>query len=176
MIAVIDFGSQYTQLIAKSLRRQGFATQVFSALAEAAEVLAAKPQGIIFSGSPLSVGSAYDPKEAYYKCEVPVLGLCFGYQNIAKHFGGQVEESSRREYGPAIVKVEQSSDSLLTGLKSEFRVWMSHGDSVTQLPRGAELLLSSKGHTAGFVLPDKKNLGLAIFIPRFPIRILEMLF
>lgn len=155
MLAVIDFGSQYTQLIAKSLRSQGFATQVYSALAAAETVLATKPKGIIFSGSPLSVGSKYDPKEEYYSCGVPLLGLCFGYQNIAKHFNGKVEEASRREYGPAAVKIEKTNDPLLDGVAEKFRAWMSHGDSVTQLPDGAELLLSSSGHTAGFVIPDK---------------------
>src|ERR1700712_2616650 len=101
MLCILDFGSQYTQLIARRLRGQGFSTQVLSGQLRAAEVLAHRPDGIILSGSPASVGSSIDPDPALLATGVPLLGLCFGYQFIASQLGGRVEAATHREYGAA---------------------------------------------------------------------------
>ena len=162
MICVLDFGSQYTQLIARRLRGQGFSTEVLPGRLRAAEVLAHKPDGIVLSGSPSSVGGAADPDPALLEAGVPVLGLCFGYQFIASQLGGRVAPSAHREYGAAQVRrtAAGKTDPLTARISPVTQVWMSHGDSVTALPLGAALLLESAGRPAGFSIPSKKLWGL----------------
>src|SRR5580704_16785036 len=136
-IIVLDFGGQYTQLIARRIREQ----QVFSAIlpctANLADVRAYQPAGIILSGSPCSV---YDPAApicdpAVLSLGVPVLGICYGLQWIAHTLGGKVERGDRREYGPAEVDLRDGS-ALFTGLPRRLKIWMSHGDHVLSLPPG----------------------------------------
>jgi GMP synthase (glutamine-hydrolysing) len=154
MIWVLDFGSQYTQLIAKRLRRLGFETEVHAGTlkpADAPKNLA----GVILSGSPLSVGSSWDPDPAWLKVACPILGLCFGYQWIARTLGARVLSQSLREYGPAeVVKSttlkHPAGIRLLDSFPERARVWMSHGDSVGELPPGFESILSSGIALAGF--------------------------
>ena len=99
MIAVLDFGSQYTQLIARRLRSQGFATEVLSGQTDARTLAqrTPRPDGIILSGSPASVGQGHDPDPAILDLGIPILGLCFGYQWLAKVLGGQVVCATHRE-------------------------------------------------------------------------------
>jgi GMP synthase (glutamine-hydrolysing) len=162
MLCILDFGSQYTQLIARRLRGQGFSTEVLSGQLRAAEVLARRPSGIILSGSPASVGSHVDPDPALLSCGVPLLGLCFGYQYIASQLGGRVEASTHREYGAAQIEKTAAgrTDPLTARLSPRTQAWMSHGDSVVELPPGAVLLLSSAGKPAGFSLPQRQLWGL----------------
>ena len=96
MIAVLDFGSQYTQLIAKRLRHLGFDTQVLSGKTKSTEVPAGT-RGVILSGSPNSVGQGFDPDAGFTSFDKPLLGLCFGYQWLAHVLGGKVESSQHRE-------------------------------------------------------------------------------
>ena len=133
-IAVIDFGGQYAHLIATKVRRLKVLAEI---LQPEDPVEAFAPyKGIIFSGSPAL--SAYDEDSAYDKAlfglPVPILGFCFGHQEIAKHYGGQVEHT-QREYGPAILKI-QGQSPIFRGLDAQETVWMSHGDTVTVLPPG----------------------------------------
>ncbi len=156
MITVLDFGSQYTQLIARRLRSQGYSTEVLSGTTRA-EALAARrplPDGIILSGSPASVGQGSDPDPALLDLGIPILGLCFGYQWLAQVLGGQVAASAHREYGAAIVQKTAAGklDPLTARLSPTTPVWMSHGDSVVALPAGASLLLTSAGKPAAFSL------------------------
>ena len=136
-IVVLDFGGQYTQLIARRIREQ----QVFSAIlpctASIDEIRAQEPVGIVLSGGPSSV---YD-KDAPY-CDpktldlgVSVLGICYGMQWLVRTLGGKVERADRREYGPAQLHVEHES-KLFTGLPANLKVWESHGDHVVGLPAG----------------------------------------
>ena len=159
MIYVLDFGSQYTQLIAKKLRYLGFAAEVHPGNISAATLKAQslRPKGIIFSGSPASVGTGHDPDAEILSLGIPVLGLCFGYQFLAHHFGGKVEASAHREYGSATVAktADGRLDLLTQGLGDTSAVWMSHGDSVTELPPNSQLLLSSGGKPAAFRMRDK---------------------
>src|SRR5579883_3391338 len=139
-IIVLDFGGQYTQLIARRIREQ----QVFSAIlpctASLAELRAYEPAGVILSGSPASV---YDP--AAPVCDpgvlalgVPVLGICYGLQWIAHTLGGRVERAERREYGPAEIDLRDGS-TLFVGLPRRLKIWMSHGDHVRSLPEGFQI-------------------------------------
>ena len=137
-IVVLDFGGQYTQLIARRVREQ----QVFSAILPCTtsleEIGKLEAAGIILSGGPSSV---YD--EGAPKCDpgvlamgIPVLGICYGMQWIAKVLGGKVEPVERREYGPAQLNVEKSASDLLGGFPGTLKIWNSHGDSVLGLPPG----------------------------------------
>ncbi len=159
MIAILDFGSQYTQLIAKRLRRLGYQAQVLSGLSTAAD-LKKDPtlSGIIFSGSPASVGTTVLPDEKILDIGVPLLGICFGYQWLASHFKGRVESGTHREYGAALVQHTEHGkhDPLTRSLSENASVWMSHGDSVVEIPPGAKRILESRGKPAAFSLADKK--------------------
>ncbi len=163
MIAVLDFGSQYTQLIARRLRSQGFATEVLSGQTDARTLAqrTPRPDGIILSGSPASVGQGHDPDPAILDLGIPILGLCFGYQWLAKVLGGQVVCATHREYGAAQVQKTPAgrSDLLTAKLSPKTQVWMSHGDSVVALPAGATLLLESNGKPSAFRVETSSGPG-----------------
>ncbi|MBU6375897.1 MAG: gamma-glutamyl-gamma-aminobutyrate hydrolase family protein, partial [Bdellovibrionales bacterium] len=162
MIAIVDFGSQYTQLIAKRFRRLGFQAQVFpsktTVQALHQEFPNGKLQGIVLSGSPSSVGTGVDPDASLLEMNLPILAICFGYQFIARHFGGKVEASTHREYGQGWVDRVPGVEAgpFLSGISERFRVWMSHGDSVVAVPEGAEVFLRSEGKIAAFWMPKKQ--------------------
>ncbi len=136
-IVVLDFGGQYTQLIARRIREQ----QVFSAIlpctASVEEIRALEPVGIVLSGGPSSVYDATapvcDPK--VLQLDVPVLGICYGMQWMAHTLGGKVEPAERREYGRAEIAIENGS-KLFAGIPSCFKIWNSHGDHVVGVPAG----------------------------------------
>jgi len=136
-IVVLDFGGQYTQLIARRIREQ----QVFSAIlpctARIEEIRALEPAGIVLSGGPSSVYDATapvcDPK--VLQLDIPVLGICYGMQWLAHTLGGKVEPAERREYGRAELAVEKSS-KLFGDCPDRFTIWNSHGDHVVGLPEG----------------------------------------
>jgi GMP synthase (glutamine-hydrolysing) len=136
-IVVLDFGGQYTQLIARRIREQ----QVFSAIlpctASPAEIRALEPAGIVLSGGPSSVYDANAPKcdPQVLAMGVPVLGICYGLQWITHTLGGKVMPAEHREYGPMQLEVSDSS-GLLQGLPEKLRVWNSHGDHVHAVPDG----------------------------------------
>lgn len=155
MIGIVDFGSQYTRLILKSLRSLGVNAKLYPASVSAQSLSSENLQGIVFSGSPASVGEM-GLDEHIFDIKLPKLAICFGYQMVAKKYGGKVEEQSSREYGRSVVIRSQESfkDSLLEGIPSESIVWMSHGDSVTALPTGAVSLLTSDNKPAAFVIPE----------------------
>jgi GMP synthase (glutamine-hydrolysing) len=138
-VVVLDFGGQYTQLIARRIREQ----QVFSAIvpctASLEEIHAYQPAGIILSGGPSSVYDADAPKcdPAVLGAGIPVLGICYGMQWIAKTLGGTVEPAGRREYGRAEFAAEaRENGELFRGLPGRLRIWNSHGDNVLALPPG----------------------------------------
>jgi len=139
-IIVLDFGGQYTQLIARRIRE----LQVFSAIlpctAKLEEIRAYEPVGIILSGSPCSVYDAAAPicDARVLSLGVPVLGICYGLQWISHTLGGKVERAERREYGPAEVDLRDGS-ALFAGLPRRLKIWMSHGDHVRALPPGFQV-------------------------------------
>src|SRR5580693_5940459 len=136
-IVVLDFGGQYTQLIARRIREQ----QVFSAIlpctAKLDLIREFEPAGIVLSGGPCSVYDADAPPcdPGILALGLPVLGICYGLQWIAHALGGEVKRADRREYGPAEVEFRDGS-ALFAGLPSRMKIWMSHGDNVLRLPAG----------------------------------------
>jgi GMP synthase (glutamine-hydrolysing) len=143
-LAILDFGSQYTQLIARRVREAHVYCELFPWDAPPEEVLALKPRGFIFSGGPASVYAAGAPRLPDYVLaqSVPVLGICYGMQLLAHRLGGRVAPAARREYGPAEVTLT-ADVPLLFPLASDPRVWMSHGDRIEAVPPGFEVLAHS---------------------------------
>jgi GMP synthase (glutamine-hydrolysing) len=145
-ILVVDFGGQYTQLIARRVREVGVYSEILPYDASPEEIRAFAPTGIILSGGPESVGEAGSPQigDALLEESVPVLGICYGMQALAAKLGGAVATADHREYGYAEVRLT-GDDPLLKGLSAnpQLKVWMSHGDRVERLPQGFQAIGSS---------------------------------
>ncbi|MBC8125130.1 MAG: glutamine-hydrolyzing GMP synthase, partial [Candidatus Kapabacteria bacterium] len=138
-IIILDFGSQYTQLIARKVREVGVYAEIHPYSISRLELAALHPMGIILSGGPSSVYSddAPIPEFDVFSMGVPVLGICYGLQLVAFQLGGVVDKAARREFGRATLEVDDASD-LLNGVSSTSQVWMSHGDHITTIPPGFE--------------------------------------
>ena len=149
-IVILDFGSQYTQLIARRIREFNVFSVVLPCTVSLDEVRALKPKGIILSGGPSSVydtdAPAADP--AVLAMGAPVLGICYGLQFITHHLGGKVEPAPAREYGHAQVSVVAETP-LFRGLPQTLDVWMSHGDEAKALPEGFRLTAKTSNAVAG---------------------------
>jgi GMP synthase (glutamine-hydrolysing) len=138
-ILILDFGSQYTQLIARRVRESNVYCEILPFDTPKELILAREPKGIILSGGPASVYDPDAPKLSYslldlFRC--PVLGICYGLQVIASELGGEVRPSSNREYGYARLIVTDQNSPLFKGLPAEMDVWMSHGDHIVSVPEG----------------------------------------
>lgn len=139
LVLILDFGSQYTQLIARRVREQGVYCEIHPFHLSVDEIAAKKPKGVILSGGPSSVTDEDAPRVAadfYDKVQAPILGICYGMQMVAVDLGGRNEPAARREYGHAKVKVLSGATKLFNELPFELDAWMSHGDHVTELPAG----------------------------------------
>lgn len=139
LILILDFGSQYTQLIARRVREQGVYCEIVPFHLSMEQILEKNPKGVILSGGPNSVYEADAPQissEFYALINAPVLGICYGMQLLAKDLRGTVSPSERREYGHAKLKRLSGKTELFEGLPEILDVWMSHGDHVTALPEG----------------------------------------
>ena len=136
-IVILDFGGQYTQLIARRVRELHVFSAILPGHAPWAEIAALEPAGVILSGGPSSVyePAAPHPDPAVYSSGLPVLGICYGLQLMVHHLGGQVRNAPRREFGRAEARLDAASP-LLRGLGEREAVWMSHGDEALQLPDG----------------------------------------
>ncbi|HVA65643.1 MAG TPA: glutamine-hydrolyzing GMP synthase [Elusimicrobiota bacterium] len=136
-IVILDFGSQYTFLIARALRELEIPADILPGTAPAEKILALAPRGLVFSGGPDSVGrrGAPRPDPALFKSRLPILGICYGMQLLADETGGRVAPAPRREYGSAEVEV-LAGCPIFKGLPPSFRAWMSHGDEVAGLSNG----------------------------------------
>jgi GMP synthase (glutamine-hydrolysing) len=136
-IVVLDFGSQYTQLIARRVRQIGVYCEIVPYWTRARDLKKMDPAGIILSGGPSSVyeKGAPLPDKRLFDLELPVLGICYGFQAMTKMFGGRVEGEPEEEYGPSIAEIT-GKHPLVGGLRKRLRVWMSHADRVTRPPRG----------------------------------------
>ena len=137
-VAVIDFGSQYAQLIARRVREHHVYCELIPHDAPIERLKALNPKGFILSGGPSSVYAPDAPliPQSVLDSGKPILGICYGMQALAYQLGGEVEPGLRREYGPAVVRVTDPPAAIFRGLPSEFGVWMSHGDVVRRLPPG----------------------------------------
>jgi GMP synthase (glutamine-hydrolysing) len=136
-IIILDFGSQYTQLIARRIREIGVYCKIFPFSTPVAELRKHAPQGVILSGGPYSVYDRDAPKLSEDFSELfgcPVLGICYGFQLLSANFGGEVKPSPNREYGHARLTILDPDSPLFVGLPPEIDVWLSHGDYVTSLP------------------------------------------
>lgn len=154
-ILILDFGSQYTQLIARRIREQHVYCEIHPFWSEI--VIDEAVKGIVLSGSPASVHDvdAPQPKFNPLTCGVPVLAVCYGAQWVAATYGGEVGKSAHREYGRAQLKVHATNHLLFDGMDQEQQVWMSHGDTITKLPEGASLIASTESVAiAAYMLSD----------------------
>ncbi len=145
-VIILDFGSQYTQLIARRVRELGVYSEILPYNAPLEKILALQPKALIFSGGPASVYAKFAPvpDARLYTLNLPILGICYGLQVIAKHFGGKVELAKAREYGRANLIIKQDGKAnLLFKQVPNSTVWMSHADKVTVLPAGFDVIAES---------------------------------
>src|SRR5216117_1407822 len=145
-VVILDFGSQYTQVIARRIRECQVYSEIVRFDTPAAEIAALKPNGIILSGGPASVYDKGAPRidTEIFSLNIPVLGICYGLMLMAHHLGGQVVFTGRREYGPGMLRIRNGS-GLFEGLGNQLDVWNSHGDEVTALPEGFRVVGSTEG-------------------------------
>lgn len=139
-VVILDFGSQYTQLIARKVREAQVYCEILPYLSEPDKYLEPEVKGVILSGGPASItatGAPHLPESFFELVEVPVLGICYGLQAITERLGGRVGRAERKEYGPATLEVLDDAD-LFFGLEARTPVWMSHGDRVEEPPAGFE--------------------------------------
>lgn len=159
-VLVVDFGAQYAQLIARRVREAGFYSEVIPHTATAAEIEQRKPLALVLSGGPASVYSAESPslQPGVLDLDLPVFGICYGFQVMTQVLGGTVEKTGKREYGRT--QLDVSGGVLHQGLPAEHDVWMSHGDSVSEAPQGFTVTATTAGApVAAFENLDGKMAG-----------------
>jgi GMP synthase (glutamine-hydrolysing) len=148
-IIILDFGSQYTQLIARRVRELNVYCEIQPF--NAPIVINSLLKGIVLSGSPSSVRDQHAPIPDLksVKGKVPILGICYGAQYLSHSFGGEVAPSESREYGRASLEISDPNSKLLTGIANGSQVWMSHGDTIVKLPHGYQIIGNTKDVTIG---------------------------
>jgi GMP synthase (glutamine-hydrolysing) len=157
-IVILDFGSQYTQLIARRIREQNVFSVVLPCNASVAEIQSHHPIGLILSGGPCSVYDADAPSAdpGMLSLGLPILGICYGLQFLTHHLGGKVRPADKREYGPAQVSLVPGEEGpLFAGLPASLDVWMSHGDEALELPPGFTLTARTANAVAGMANPSR---------------------
>ena len=166
-IIVLDFGSQYTQLIARRLRELSVYSEVWPPHTPAEKIRARQPIGIILSGGPRSVSDAGAPQcdPAVFNLGVPVLGICYGMQLMAHALGGRVEPAPQREFGHATVSIGAASCALFTDVPGEIRVWASHGDFVSAAPAGFAVVATSANAPVAAMQHASRGLYAILFHP-----------
>lgn len=159
LILILDFGSQYTQLIARRVREQGVYCEIHPFDLPVEEIVAKDPKGVILSGGPSSVtdeGAPRVPADFYVRVNAPILGICYGMQLVAADLGGTIEPAHRREYGHAKLKVLSGETRIFDELPFELDVWMSHGDHVTSLPHGFHVTATTGDVITAFENGDRQ--------------------
>jgi GMP synthase (glutamine-hydrolysing) len=168
-VLIVDFGSQVTQLIARRVREEGVYSEIVP-FQKAAEAFAAmQPRGVILSGGPASVTEHVSPRapQAIFEAGVPVLGICYGEQTMAAQLGGEVEGGHHREFGRAEVEVTREA-ALFEGVwekGQKYPVWMSHGDRVTRLPEGFEVIGISQNAPFAAIADERRKFYAVQFHP-----------
>ena len=170
MIVVLDFGSQYSELIARRIRETQVYSEVISYRTTVAELRQLNPKGIILSGGPSSV---YDDNAPHcdpqiWQLGIPILGVCYGMQLMVKHLGGEVVRAERGEYGKASLLIDDPTD-LLTNVEDRTTMWMSHGDSCTTLPSGFDVLAHTENTACAAIADHERvvgNVDLAVQVGR----------
>ncbi|WP_036660253.1 glutamine-hydrolyzing GMP synthase [Paenisporosarcina sp. FSL H8-0542] len=165
-IVVLDFGSQYNQLITRRIREFGVYSELHPHTVTAEDIKSMNATGIIFSGGPNSVydANAFHIDQAIFDLNIPILGICYGMQLMSQHFGGKVEKASHREYGKAEISVVKES-TLFHDLPKEQIVWMSHGDHVTVAPEGFEVIATSPSCAVAAIADESRGLYAVQFHP-----------
>jgi GMP synthase (glutamine-hydrolysing) len=159
MIAILDFGSQYSELIARRIRETQVYSEVLSYRTTAEQLRQLNPKGIILSGGPNSVYDKNAPQcdPQIWHLGIPVLGVCYGMQLMVQQLGGQVERAKHAEYGKAALFISDATD-LLSNVTDGSTMWMSHGDSCTKLPDGFEILAHTNNTPCGAIAHPEKQL------------------
>ena len=159
-ILVLDFGSQYNQLITRRIRDFGIYSELLSHKLSAEEIKEMHPKGIIFSGGPNSVYAkdAFKVDPEIYKLGIPILGICYGMQLMSYDLGGKVEPADDSEYGRADIEVIDDDAVMFKGLPKKQYVWMSHGDRVVEAPEGFTVVATSKNCPISAIANDEKKL------------------
>ena len=159
MIIIIDFGSQYNQLIARRVREHHIYCQIDPPYVDMDYIRKLNPEGIILSGGPSSIYEKNSPKcdKEIFELGIPVLGICYGMQFMVDALGGEVAKSSKREYGYAELVI-RSQEGLFKKIGTKTNSWMSHGDSITKLPRGFKITASTKNTRIAATVHPQKNL------------------
>ena len=159
-IIVLDFGSQYNQLITRRLRDFGIYSELLPHDISMDQIRQINPKGIIFSGGPNSIydQNALKVDPEIFKLGIPILGICYGMQLMASYLNGKVEKADNSEYGRADIEVEDTNSVLFAGLPKDEYVWMSHGDLVTGAPAGFETVASSKNCPIAAIANDQAKM------------------
>jgi GMP synthase (glutamine-hydrolysing) len=159
-VLVVDFGAQYAQLIARRVREANVYSEVVPHTMTAAEMLARDPAAVILSGGPSSVYEEGAPAldGELLQAGVPVLGICYGFQAMARELGGTVAHTGLREYGATMARVTDTASTLFNGQTDTQSVWMSHGDSVSEAPGGMKVTASSPGADVAAFEDDERRL------------------
>ncbi|MFH0729223.1 MAG: glutamine-hydrolyzing GMP synthase [Pseudomonadota bacterium] len=159
MILIIDFGSQYNQLIARRVREHHVYCQVEPPTLTLGQIQDLAPDGIILSGGPSSIYEPRSPKvdTAIFELGIPVLGICYGMQFMVDALGGSVKQADKREYGFAELKLKKP-EGVFKGITETSTCWMSHGDSIVKLPKGFQLLATTENTPIAAAAHPKKNL------------------
>ncbi|MBL0058746.1 MAG: glutamine-hydrolyzing GMP synthase [Elusimicrobia bacterium] len=166
VIIILDFGSQYTQLIARRVREAHVFCEIHPFNYSAEKIRASNPKGLILSGGPSSVYDKKAPKPdpKIFDLGVPILGICYGLQVMVTHFGGKVARAPRREYGPADIAVE-TDNALFQGLERRLPVWMSHGDHAEHLPTGFSIVAKTANAPYAAIHHAERNFFAVQFHP-----------
>lgn len=156
-IIILDFGSQYNQLIARRVREMGVYAEVVPFYEPLDKILARKPKGIILSGGPASVYAEGAPTldKALFDNGIPVLGLCYGMQLVTHLFGGEVARADKQEFGKAELIIDEKDAALFQNIPNNTKVWMSHGDHVTRIGEGFHAIAHTDSCIAAVVNPEK---------------------
>ena len=159
-IIVLDFGSQYNQLITRRLRDFGIYSELLPHDISMDQIRQINPKGIIFSGGPNSIydQNALKVDPEIFKLSIPILGICYGMQLMTSYLNGKVEKAANSEYGRADIEVEDTNSVLFAGLPKDEYVWMSHGDLVTGAPAGFETVASSKNCPIAAIANDQAKM------------------
>ncbi len=161
-VIILDFGSQYTQLIARRVREAGVYCEILPFNTPPAQIAAKNPRGLILSGGPASVyedNAPHSQPDLITAAEYPVLGICYGLQLMAHQLGGQVKPSGNRGYGYGRLTVVDDKAKLFAGVPTEIDVWLSHGDRVTQLPAGFHMTAKTDEGVNAFENPAQNIYG-----------------
>ncbi|OII24003.1 glutamine-hydrolyzing GMP synthase [Frigoribacterium sp. MCBA15_019] len=159
-VLVVDFGAQYAQLIARRVREANVYSEIVPHTITAAEIAEKNPVGIVLSGGPSSVYEEGAPSidAGIFDLDIPVLGICYGFQAMAKALGGEVSQTGQREYGATDVTLAEGDSTLLSGQPTSQTTWMSHGDSVSKAPEGFDVLASSASTPVAAFSSDARKL------------------